>query len=269
VPAKIFIRIFVSMLDIMRSPFYSFLVIFALLGSVSNLQAQEMEARSADFWGVSFAYGIDFSAGDMADRYGQHFHANMAIDLFKLKWNGIIRLEGALFFGDNVNEDVLSPYRNETGSILGNDGSYADVFLRQRGTYLGVMLNKVLLPLRQNPHAGLTAGLGFGLYQHNIRFNVDSNNAPQVEGDYGKGYDRNSIGPALKQNIGFMSIGKNKNVNYEVALSITEGFTRNNRPVNFDTGTKEDDRRLDIVIGLEFRWIIPLKDKQEPGEIFY
>ncbi len=244
-----------------------------LLASVflfsTSVMGQKYEERNADFWGVSFAYGLDFSAGDLSDRFGQHFHASMGIDIFKLKWNAMLRIEGSIMFGSNVKEDVISVYRAQNGAILGNDGAYADIFLRQRGSYLGVMLDKILIPQKQNKYSGLSAGLGLGLYQHNIRFNVDTNNTPQFEGDYAKGYDRNAIGPALKQNIGYMHIGRNRNLNYQISVVLIEAFTSPNRSIDFDTGLKEEGSRFDMSVGLEFRWIIPLKDKQEAEEIFY
>ena len=235
---------------------------------IQTSHAQESE-RSADFWGLGFAYGVDFSAGDMADRYGQHSHASLSFDLFKNKFNGILRLEASLSFGSNVKEDVLSIYRAENGALLGNDGQYVDVFLRQRGSYLGVLAEKIILSKKDNKRAGLSLGLGLGLMQHNIRFQVDSSNAPQLEGDYAKGYDRNSIGPAIKQNISYLHLGKNKSLNYQISLFFTEAFTQNNRSINFDTMAAEEGRRLDIVIGLEARWIIPFKDQQKAEEIFY
>lgn len=229
----------------------------------------QVEARSANFWGLSFSYGIDFSAGDLSDRFGQHFHAGMGFDIYKNKSSSLLRLEGAIFFGSNVKEDVLATYRNDSGAILGNDGRYADVFSRQRGSYLGLLYQKMVFSRHNNPHSGLALGAGVGMFQHKIRFQVDSDNLPQVEGDYAKGYDRNSVGPALKQNFSYTHIGLNKNLNYQLSLYVLEGFTQNTRTINFDTKEAEDGRRLDLDIGLEFRWIIPFKDRQPADEIYY
>jgi len=219
--------------------------------------------------GLGFSYGLDIAAGDLSDRFGQSFHAGLSVELFKTRWNGLFRLEGSINFGDNVKQDVLSTYRLDNGSILGNNGSYADVFLRQRGAYLGLMVNKIIISVPENPHAGFALGLGLGYMQHNIRFQVDSSNAPQFEGDYAKGYDRNSAGIASKQAISYLHIGKNKAVNYEISLFVTEGFTSNRRAFNFDTAQSDSDSRLDILIGLEVKWILPIKDQQPAGDIFY
>lgn len=234
---------------------------------LASLRGQE--ARTENFWGFGFNYGLDFPAADMADRFGSNFHAGVAVELFRTRWKGLLRFEAMLLFGENVNEDVISVYRLENNAILGNDGSYADVFLRQRGAYIGLMAKKILVPSRENPNAGLALGLGLGYLQHNIRFQVDSNNAPQFEGDYAKGYDRNTGGPALKQAISYLHIGRNRNVNYEISLVVSEAFTSNRRGYNFDTGMPDNASRLDMMIGLDLKWIIPVKDQQAAGEIYY
>ncbi len=243
----------------------SILLFFFFIGS---LLSQE-EERKENFFGLGFNYGIDFAAGELSDRFGQNFHAGLSLELFKSKLNGVLRFEGLLFFGDNVREDVISKYRTTSGAILGNNGEYADVFLRERGVYLGILANKIVIPSKKNSHSGLALGLGLGVLQHNIRLQVDTENAPQFSNDYAKGYDRHTIGPALKQNISFLHIGKNKAINYEIALSIIEGLTQNSRAIDFDLGTKPEGRRMDILIGLDIKWILPIKDQQEPGEIYY
>jgi hypothetical protein len=178
-------------------------------------------------------------------------------------------LEGGLLFGDNVREDVLAPLRLDNGRILGSNGSLADVFLRQRGVALGVYANKIILPIKKNPKAGFAIGLGFGMIQHNIRIQDDSNNATQFSGNYSKGYDRNTMGPYIKQAIKYLHIGKSKSVNYEIALTFNQAFTKNTRAVNFDTQLPDDTRRLDVLIGLSAKWYLPIFDLRESEEIYY
>lgn len=244
------------------------LALGVFLVSICGSQIIAQEEREFDFTGFSFDYGINIPAGDISDRFGSFFHAGIALDLFKKKFNGLIRLEGNIFFGDQVDEDVLASQRGSNGQILGFDGRYADVFLRMRGAYAGLMVNKMIISSKDNKYSGFSAGLGLGWMQHKIRLQVDSNNAPQFSGDYQKGYDRNSVGPALKQNFSYLHIGKNKSVNYQISLYLIEAFTSNTR-FNFDTGMKDDSGQLDLVIGLDLRWILPIWDKQEPGEIYY
>ena len=134
---------------------------------------------------------------------------------------------------------------------------------------MGLMINKTVIGNESNPLQGLTLGLGVGILQHSIRLIDDSNNTPQFEGDYAKGYDRSSRGPAFKQLISYQHIGTNKNLNYSLGLSITEAFTKSVRSYNFDTGLATEGSRLDILIGLEATWFLPIKTFDKVDEVFY
>ncbi len=244
-------------------------IVLLLFVSITIGHTQRNEVREKPFLAVGINYGYDFSAADLADRYGNNFHAGLSLSRYSIPLKGFWGIEGNFQFGSKVKEDVLAPLRLESGAILGNNGQKAELFLRRRGAYIGVFANKTLISAQKNPNSGLNIGLGFGILQHNIRILNDSNNASQVNNDYSKGYDRNSRGLAAKQTIGYQNIGINKSVNYSIALSITEGFTESVRAVNFDTGLSAKGRRLDILIALEATWYLPIYEKTNPDEIFY
>jgi len=225
--------------------------------------------RQENFIAVGFSYGVDIPFGELTDRFGSNFRAAVSVDFFDAKKKLLWGLDGGILFGDNVREDVIAPLRLGNGRIIGNNGQLADVFLRERGTFIGLYASKVLLAAKENPHAGLALGLGVGLLQHNIRIQDELGNASQFSGDYDKGYDRNTLGPYIKQVLKYQNIGKKKTVNYEIALTITEGFTKNTRSINFDTQLPDNDRRLDILVGLSAKWFIPIIDLRETNEIFY
>lgn len=246
-----------------------FFIVFIFSLSIITHSLYSQEVRSDNFIAFGANYGIDIPFGDMADRFGSSFHAGISLDLFKKKFNGLISLEGSIMFGDNVREDVLSSLRLSNGAILGSNGAFVDVFLRQRGTYLGLVVDKIIKKRDKNEHSGLFISGGIGIMQHNIRLNIDSNNAPQLDGNYQKGYDRNTMGLALKQKIGFINIGKSKSVNYEIALTVSEGFTKSTRGLDFDTMVKDDKRRIDILIGLDFKWMIPFSVQGKAEEEYF
>lgn len=225
--------------------------------------------EEGDFFGIGISYGFNIPAADMANRFGSNFHAGLSLDWFKHAWNGSFGIEGLILFGDNVKEDVLANARTDNGAILGFDGEYADVFLRQRGSYAGIYAQKIILPQNNNQRSGLAVGLGLGVLQHKIRIQDDTRNATQFEGAYQKGYDRNTVGPALKQSFSYLYLSKTNNVNFKVALEIMEGFTKSRRAVNFDTMEHPDGTRIDLLVGLNLKWFIPLKDMREPEEIYY
>jgi len=235
-----------------------------------SLSAQDNDGlKDSNFLGLGFSYGIEFPAADLGNRFGSFFNAGLSLDLFSHSFNGIFSLEGHIFFGNNVNENVVEPLQLETGAVLGNDGGYADLFLRMRGTYLGIYAKKIIIKRASNPQSGLALGLGIGLIEHRVRLTVETGNAPQFDGEYAKGYDRFSMGPALKQTIDYLCIGKNKNLNFSAGLTFMQGFTSAQRPLDFDTKLKDESSRFDLSIGLNLKWYLPLKDTKPAGEIFY
>jgi len=240
-----------------------------LLFSVTTICLSQDNEREGNFFAVGINYGLDFPIGSLADRFGSNFHAGLSLDFFRPKFKGAFGIEAFTIFGDNVNEDVVLSLRNTNGAIFGFDGRYADVFLRERGNYIGLYMDKVILPRKNNERAGLSLGLGLGMIQHKIRIQVDTNNATHLEGEYLKGYDRNSVGPSLKQSIKYLHVGKNKNLNYAFALNFYEASTKITRAVNFDTGETTDDRQWDFLIGIDFKWYLPIKDTRKAEEIFY
>lgn len=238
--------------------------------SYSSLLAQKEEASIPNFIAFGIQYGVDIPAADLADRYGHSYHVSTSVDIYNSTWNGMFGLEGSIQFGNNVKEDVLANIRSSTGAILGFNSQPADVFLRRRGFYVGLYANKILIKSRKNRSSGLNLGVGAGLLQHNIRLQDDSNSATQLRDDYVKGYDRLTRGPALKQSLSYLHIGESRSVNYSIGISIIEGFTESVRSINFDTGLSAAGRRTDLLISLEGKWFIPLKNTgQRSKEIFY
>lgn len=232
--------------------------------------AQEFEPIN-NFVGFGLQYGIDIPAGDLADRYGTSFHVTPSVEFYNSKLNGMYGLEASIQFGSNVNEDVLESIRSSSGAILGFNGGIADVFLRRRGLYIGAFANKTIFKTKRNPASGLNLGIGAGLFQHEVRLLDDTASATQLRSDYAKGYDRLTRGPALKQSINYLNIGLNRSVNYSIGLSIIEGFTESVRLINFDTQQSAKGSRLDILISLEAKWIIPLRKTGgiDADEIYY
>lgn len=245
------------------------IVISVIVMGIQVSHAQEASSKTG-FLAFGATYGIDFPAADLSERYGSNFHAAVSIDIWNPKLRGFWGIEGELHFGDKVKENILASATTSEGTILGSNGQVADIFLRRRGSYIGIYANRNFISFGSDKSTGLNIGLGLGIMQHNIRIQDDTDNAAQFKGDYLKGYDRNTRGPALKQTIGIQKAGgKNANMNYSIGLSITEGFTKQLRSVNFDTGVVNEGSRLDVLIALEATWYLPLRRFTESEEIFY
>jgi hypothetical protein len=244
--------------------------LFALLFITSLCLAQD--SRYSDdikynFLGVSVSYGINNTAGDISDRFGRHSEAGIGFEYHIPKKDIILYTEAKLLFGDRVKEQTVTNLLTETGNILGSDGRFANIFFRMRGHYIGLGVATTILT--DEVGKGLRLGASVGLLSHFIRVQDDSNSLPQVSGDYGKGYDRLTRGPSLKQRIGYNYVNKARKVFLSIALEITEAFTSGQRPLNFDTGTADNSSRLDILYGLNVKYTLPLRSYAPAGEIYY
>src|SRR5690606_32718291 len=106
--------------------------------------------------------------------------------------------------------------------------------------------------------SGLHITVGTGFMQHKIRIQEVSQSAPQVIGDYAKGYDRMSNGIMFSQSIGYSHFSNYKLINYYVGIELYEGITENRRTVNYDTGLHDGKRRTDILASVVLRWYFPV-----------
>lgn len=219
---------------------------------------------------VQLAYGAQMPGGDLADRFGYNFSIEGGLEWMTAKGNWTLGLHGQYLFGNRVKTDVLAALRTDEGYIIGNDRSPADIFLRERGLYLGLRAGK-LIPLGgANARSGIKVAIGAGLLQHRIRIQKDPlRSVPQLQGDYRAGYDRLTNGPALHQFIGYQLLSRDGRINLYAGLEFFQAFTQNRRLVNFDTRTGEPGNRLDLLSGLRLGWILPFYSGKEADEIYY
>ena len=242
-----------------------FLVLFIKSLVFSTLLYSQDEVQNG-FLGLGVNYGLDVPIGELSDRFGYNFHASLSADFFNSKLNGFWGIEGQVQFGDQVKEDVVAPLRTEQGVILGFNEGPTEIFLRRRGTYIGAYLSKRIVPIGEGS-SGLSLGFGAGIWQHHIRIQDENNNATHFNGDYEKGYDRNTRGPAIKQMLTYQFVSNKSN--FVLGVSLMEGFTKSIRKVNFDTGLAQGDSRLDLLFSFELKWILPIFRFGPAAEIFY
>ncbi|MFT4661955.1 MAG: hypothetical protein ACI8XB_002237, partial [Patiriisocius sp.] len=72
----------------------------------------------------------------------------------------------------------------------------------------------------------------------------------------------------LQQFVGYRHLSNNKRINFTVGFEVIEGFTQSRRDFNFDLGKKDDQKRVDLLIGLKASWSI-LIFKPAPNAIYY
>jgi len=230
---------------------------FFFWGSLS-VAAQESARNEGAAWVPSFSYGGQIPAGDLSARFGAGFSPAADLHWMSKRTNWLLGIQGQFLFGSRVKEDVLAGLRTEAGYIIGNDRSPADIQLRMRGGYAGAQVGKLWPSTPRNPRSGIRAMLGGGWLQHRIRIQKDPvRYVAQVEGDYEKGYDRLSGGPALYQSIGYQVFSRDGQRNLFVVLEAVEGFSTGLRAVQFDLEAAETGRRLDVLLGVRMGMAIP------------
>lgn len=206
-------------------------------------------------------YGGDLVAGDLKERFGNNLKFTAGGEhITRANW--VYNLDFVFMFGDRIKEDVLAPLRTTEGYILGDDGGYADIFLRQRGLYLGLGAGK-LFQFSDKNRSGIKTLLHVGVLQHNIRFVDERNSVAQLRSEGYKGYDRLARGFALKESISYKHLSANRRLNYEIGLDFIQGFTSEVRAINFDTGLPVRKNRMDLTFGLKIAWVLPFYHNPE------
>jgi len=250
-----------------------FLLIFLLSFATGYSQKSDRSVNDENFLNIgmknlSFGYGMEFPFGELADRYSSNLKFTVGAERIT-KSNWIYGIEFAFMFGDTVKEDPLAPLRLSNDELLGADNAYADVFLRQRGAFLGVNFGKII-SLKKNSRSGLRITGAIGLLAHKIRIVDESRSLPQIEEQYLKGYDRLTRGFALREFVGYQHISEDKRINFYIGLEFTQGFTKHVRAINFDTGLPPDPSpRFDGLVSLKAAWVLPFFDDFVDEQIFY
>lgn len=218
---------------------------------------------------LGLSYGYQLPGGDLADRFGPNFSVGVGSEFILGNRTVFFGLEGNYLFGNEVKTNVLAPLQTPEGFIIANDKSYANIFLRERGFYVGGHVGKIFSLSAGNARSGIRVSLGAGLLQHKIRIQDDPfRPVAALTDEYKKGYDRLTNGLALKQFIGYQHLDPNLRLNFFAGFEFTQGFTRSRRDFNFDTRMKDDTNRLDLLTGFRVGWVLPfyfLGDR----EIFY
>ena len=246
------------------------LVAFSL--SWGNLQGQQRD-REIDPLNpatlICIDYGYNLVGGDLKDRFGNNLAIGGQVG-WLFKNSGVqLGIKGNYFFGDTVKQDVLSHLRDANGYILGINGAYGKVKLRERGFELGIFASRVFSLPGLNPRSGIRIDLGGTFLQHWIRLQDDYNTVAQFDDPYDKGYDRLSNGFGLNEFIGYQYMSTDKRINFYAGFSFTQAWTKSRRDYDFNTMSSLDEDRLDLLSGIRVGWILPIYVETRPDEIFY
>lgn len=218
---------------------------------------------------IYFQYGYLFPGADMADRFGNSSVIGGGFSL-KSKRNWILEAEYNFMFGNNVKDglSILENIMTSEGIVISGDGTPAVVALFERGHIGSVKFGKLFPVLSPNWNSGFFITIGLGVLTHKVRIEVENQSAPQLKGDYRRGYDRLTAGLQLNQAIGYKYFGKRNIANLTISFEVIEGFTKGLRDYLFDTRQTGNESRLDLLFGPKLSWMIPFR-KRTPREYYY
>lgn len=248
-----------------------YLIIIILLASgIDHARAQvSISDSSITIPGMYLAYSYQFPAGDMADRYGSNSYLAPGFQL-KLASQWYIGAEMGFILGGNVKPgfSILSEMMTSGGNIINGDGVPAVVALFERGFIITGKFGRLFPIGKKNPNSGILVNVSVGYMQHRIKIEVENNSAPQLKGDYSRGYDRFTGGFSIGQSVGYLWMGKKRLLNFYAGVEVYQGFTKSKREYIFDLMAPDNESRVDILFGPKISWIIPFY-KRAPQEYYF
>lgn len=245
------------------------IISIVLFFNLSELNAQIRLKDSAAFTTLITAnYAFQFPGGDLKERYGNNSTIGSSV-LFKTKKGWMFGADFNYIFGNEVKiyDQIIKNLATSDGLIITREGIYGDTKMFERGFYTSVKLGKMFRVFNSNPNSDLVVLGSFGFLQHSIRIEVDNNSAPQLIGDYAKGYDRLSNGWAISQFIGYMHLSDRQLTNFFAGFEFTQGWTKSQRDYNFDTMSADKSQKFDTFWGFKIGWIFPIY--QRAPETYY
>lgn len=245
---------------------FLFPVAFIVAGQLSFSQSLVKDSSLA-FSFLGIGAGIHMPSADMAKRFGNNASAGGVFSL-KNKKNYTLSITGAYMFGNKIyEEDILAPLATISGNVIGSDGRLAEVRFFERGYHAAVCIGKIFPFKKPNPNSGIWFTLGAGFIQHKIRIENIGNTVNGLSKEYRKGYDRLTNGIQLHEFLGYLFFSNKRLINFYAGFEFQQGFTQSRRDYNFDTMSKDDEKRIDILTGFKVGWILPFYNK--PDKFYY
>jgi hypothetical protein len=237
-----------------------FILVFIFALAANNIQAQYANVKDSMVFApmIMPTGGFHFPLGDVQQTYKFTYHVGGQF-LIKNRKNWLYGFSGEFMFGENVGVEGLV---QNIYPVYGQSGTTPGASLGMRGFNFMAQGGKIVpLGKKPNKNSGLMFMFGAGFLQHQIQIDFRGDNAPQVQDDYKKGYDRLHYGFAMSQFIGYMYLGNNRSLNFFGGVEFIEAFTRNRRIYNYDYAAPDIRDKYDIFIGLKVGYIFPFYRK--------
>jgi len=216
---------------------------------------------------LGFAFGYNAPLADLKDRFGGNYGGDFSLNYYMGNSGTQIGIKLGFLTSDAVREDVFAPYRTSDGQLLSKGGVTTTVNTRMASSYISFDFQKNLFSLSDKETAKVFLGVGGGLLQHKIRFIEFTQSVPIAVDEYAKGLDRNTRGPFIEEQLGIKV--RNGFKKFDIAIVSFQGFLKPVGAIEFDTGIKNKERRLDAAIGVKFKWYISLSAIEEGKDVYY
>ncbi len=237
--------------------FHLNLILFAFLLSPKS-NAQDKYLFSNKIVDLQFLYNYHIPGGKIAERY-ENFSSVGFGGMLKAKNNWVLGYELNYLFGQNIKEETILNQLVTSGNYIANaDGYPANYSVNMRGISSFVRGGRLFSVKKFNQNTGFLILGGVGLLNHRINFQSQEGNAPSIDSDYKKGYDRFSSGIAFNQFVGYIYHSQNRYVNLFIGMDFMQAFTYNRRGFNYDTQQFDKERYLDLTTSFRFGWTIPI-----------
>jgi hypothetical protein len=211
--------------------------------------------------------GIHVPSGDMAKRFGNDA-AVQGVFAIKNKHNYTLSAQSAFIFGNKIYEqNVLDPIATQQGTVIDKDGRLAEIRFYERGYHIALSVGKIFSFKKPNPNSGIWVTLGGGFLQHKIRIENIGNTVVELSPQYLKGYDRLTNGAELHEFVGYVYFGNKRLINFFAGFESLQAFTQSRRDFDFATMSKDTKKRMDILSGFKFGWVLAFYTK--PDKFYY
>ena len=216
-----------------------------------------------------FGYTHQLPIGNLAERFG--YNSAIGFSFMQEKENNVFyEIQGNYLFSNNVKDTtIFDNITTSTGAIIGADGQYANINLMQRGFDAHLFIGYAL-HLNEQDLSGFYFSGGVGFLQHQIFINTKSQNVPQLDEEYKKGYDRLTNGVSTKWEATYRYYNKRGKFQMYAGVNMTLAKTKIQREYLFDTmeytpNTKSWDKLAGVKVGI----IIPIRRKNEEEFHYY
>lgn len=243
------------------------LVMFSFLLSL-NAQVNINDSTVAAF-SPTITYAYQFPGGDIAKQYGNNSTIGGGM-MYKSKKNILFSFDVNFIFGSDIknSDSILKFVLTDAGFIIDGNGVYTLYSMYERGYSINFRAGKVFNLLAANPNSGIFLMGGFGYLAHRLNIDVQHETAPQITGDYAKGYDRLTAGLNLNQFIGYYFMSKSRVLNFYAGFEFYQAFTKSQRDYIFDLMQKDESNHFDLFYGIKVGWMIPIYNRA-PDKYYY